>query len=176
MISWFDRFVILELLDFNSLGIYSAYDSLARLLRISIEGFLFLYTAKIFKDKNDGELKYLDFDLRNFHFTFNSSILVSDLFIEIILFDFIQNIQTLYFPGLSYFLLIYVSLFQNHMIVNEHYKKIVFVTFSSCILNIFFNFILVPTHVSMVQRTVLYIGLIIALTYIYFSKYYIERN
>ena len=70
LISWFDRFVILELLDFNSLGIYSAYDSLARLLRISIEGFLFLYTAKIFKDKNDGELKIFRLRLTKLSFYF----------------------------------------------------------------------------------------------------------
>ena len=179
LISWFDRFVILELLDFNSLGIYSAYDSLARLLRISIEGFLFLYTAKIFKDKNDGELKIFRLRLTKLSFYFLIlGILVSDLFIEIILLDSYSKYSDIVFPlGLSYFLLIYVSLFQNHMIVNEHYKKIVFVTFSSCILNIFFNFILVPTYgIYGAAYSTLISVLIIALTYIYFSKYYIEME
>lgn len=177
LISWFDRFVILEFLEFYDLGIYSAYDALARILRISIEGFLFLYTSKIFKDKNSNDLKKFRSQIINLSFyLLILGILLADFFIGFILLDSYTSYADLVFPlGLSYFFLVYVSLFQNHMIVEDKYNNIVFATFLSCLLNIVLNYFLVPTFgIYGASYSTLISVACIALTYIYYSKYYKE--
>ena len=175
LIAWFDRFVILNYLDYKALGIYSAYDSLARILRIAVEGFLFLYTAKAFSDISEKKLHELSQQIIKLGFNFLIlGILITNLFINIILIQDYVSYSKIIFPlALSYFLLIYVSIFQNHLVKGEKFKSLMFTAISACCLNIILNYVLVPQFgIQGSAFGTLVSAFVISVSYVYISGYY----
>ena len=66
LIAWSDRFFIKELSNLQLVGIYSVYDSLSRLLRVSLEGLLNLITTNFYLRKNtENYLNSLITDLKS---------------------------------------------------------------------------------------------------------------
>ena len=149
LIAWSDRFFIKELSNLQLVGIYSVYDSLSRLLRVSLEGLLNLITTNFYLRKNtENYLNSLITDLKSISKYFAILGVITLSFIgEFILPENYTKFTTLIIPlAVTYHLQNLISIEKNYLIKSKKFKKLLVAVFIGLIVNLVLNFFLIKEY------------------------------